>query len=402
MNAVTRLITAAGLCITPLAVGAPVFSPAPGGPSGLEPDRIYMAGPGSPTPIGGGPGPGLGMPGDDLDAVSSGIPDEEWVFCWAVAPGSVGTRTARPRGPLPPFDLNNQAANNQQTGDGFLTTEAWDKFGAVPSLGLGLFTNALAINQGGDYFTTLGLLPDVDPNVSVPGGTPLDDVNAEMNPIDADDPVPAIYFSVSGNSPSLGALPPSPIPSGADIFFDPDPNAGGDETLFVAGQQLGLIIMPDPAMRDDIDGLSVHETIPDGQFDPFAGEFVIFSLRPDSPTLVNLGAGPADLLIFDADGLRVLAQGADMGLADADDVNALRAMPLIGPDVASTFEAVFALPECPGDANGDLIVDLQDLNLVLANFGEGPKGDVNEDGIVDLADLNLVLANFSAECPDPE
>ncbi len=401
MKPVKHLTVASGLCIAPFALGAPVFSVAPGGPSGLDPDKIYMAGPGSPTPVGGGAGSGLGMPGDDLDGLSSGIPDEEWVFCWAVAPGSTGTRTAVIRGPLPPFDLNNQAANNQQTGDGFLSTEAWDRLGPVPSLGLGFFTNVLAINQGGDYFTTLGLLPDVDPNVSVPGGTPLDDLNAEMDPIDPDLPIPPIYFSVSGNSPSLGSLPPSAIPSGADVFFDPDPTTGGDEILYAAGQQLGLIITPDPAIRDDIDGLSVHDTIPDGIFDPLAGEFVIFSLRPDSPSLDVLPASPADILIFDIKGLRVLAQGIDMGLADGDDINALRAMPLIGPDVASTFEAVFASPDCPGDANGDMVVNLEDLNIVLANFAKGPDGDVNGDGVVDLADLNLVLGHFGEECVDP-
>lgn len=114
-----------------------------------------------------------------------------------------------------------------------------------------------------------------------------------------------------------------------------------------------------------------------------------------------LPASPADILIFDIKGLRVLAQGIDMGLADGDDINALRAMPLIGPDVASTFEAVFASPDCPGDANGDMVVNLEDLNIVLANFAKGPDGDVNGDGVVDLADLNLVLGHFGEECVDP-
>jgi hypothetical protein len=56
-------------------------------------------------------------------------------------------------------------------------------------------------------------------------------------------------------------------------------------------------------------------------------------------------------------------------------------------------------PVCPGDATGDGVVDLADLNLVLANFGtETDQGDVTGDGFVDLADLNLVLANFGTEC----
>ncbi len=54
---------------------------------------------------------------------------------------------------------------------------------------------------------------------------------------------------------------------------------------------------------------------------------------------------------------------------------------------------------CPGDATGDDMVNLADLNLVLANFGvSGNSGDVTGDGEVDLADLNLVLANFGTGC----
>ncbi|MFU8829054.1 MAG: S8 family serine peptidase [Phycisphaerales bacterium] len=56
-------------------------------------------------------------------------------------------------------------------------------------------------------------------------------------------------------------------------------------------------------------------------------------------------------------------------------------------------------PNCPGDVTGDGNVDLGDLNLVLANFGQQTsQGDTNGDGIVDLADLNTVLANFGSSC----
>ncbi|MFG0293548.1 MAG: hypothetical protein ACF8MJ_10425 [Phycisphaerales bacterium JB050] len=49
------------------------------------------------------------------------------------------------------------------------------------------------------------------------------------------------------------------------------------------------------------------------------------------------------------------------------------------------------------DASGQ--VDLGDLNLILANFGNtGGPGDTNGDGEVNLADLNLVLANFGSDC----
>ncbi|MFG0292801.1 MAG: hypothetical protein ACF8MJ_06555 [Phycisphaerales bacterium JB050] len=53
-----------------------------------------------------------------------------------------------------------------------------------------------------------------------------------------------------------------------------------------------------------------------------------------------------------------------------------------------------------GDVNNDGSVDLADLNLVLANFGQASEaGDTNGDGTVDLADLNAVLAAFGTVCP---
>ncbi len=56
-------------------------------------------------------------------------------------------------------------------------------------------------------------------------------------------------------------------------------------------------------------------------------------------------------------------------------------------------------PVCPGDVNDSGGVDLADLNLVLANFGQTTAdGDTNGDGEVDLADLNAVLAAFGTSC----
>jgi hypothetical protein len=49
------------------------------------------------------------------------------------------------------------------------------------------------------------------------------------------------------------------------------------------------------------------------------------------------------------------------------------------------------------DPNGDMVVDMQDLNLVLHDYGQAGAllaGDADTNGIVDFRDLNLVLANF--------
>ena len=59
---------------------------------------------------------------------------------------------------------------------------------------------------------------------------------------------------------------------------------------------------------------------------------------------------------------------------------------------------------CPGDTNGDRIVTLEDLAVVLANFDSTGdvtrvEGDLNGDGVVDLTDLAIVLAQFGTSCP---
>jgi hypothetical protein len=53
---------------------------------------------------------------------------------------------------------------------------------------------------------------------------------------------------------------------------------------------------------------------------------------------------------------------------------------------------------CPGDADGDGDVDLDDLLLVLGNFGGTGSGDVDGDNDVDLDDLLLVLGAFGTTC----
>ena len=57
---------------------------------------------------------------------------------------------------------------------------------------------------------------------------------------------------------------------------------------------------------------------------------------------------------------------------------------------------------CTGDVNGDGVIDLADLTIVLSNFGQNvPFGDANGDGVVDLVDLNIVLAAFGQPCSKP-
>lgn len=59
---------------------------------------------------------------------------------------------------------------------------------------------------------------------------------------------------------------------------------------------------------------------------------------------------------------------------------------------------------CPGDLNGDGVVDVADLATLLSNFGTlsgatPEQGDSDDDGDVDLADLTTFLSLFGTTCP---
>jgi hypothetical protein len=51
----------------------------------------------------------------------------------------------------------------------------------------------------------------------------------------------------------------------------------------------------------------------------------------------------------------------------------------------------------PGDVNTDAEVNIFDINLVSAHWGQsGPTGDANYDGVVNIFDINLISANWGA------
>ena len=58
---------------------------------------------------------------------------------------------------------------------------------------------------------------------------------------------------------------------------------------------------------------------------------------------------------------------------------------------------------CPGDVNGDHAVDLNDLSVLLAHFGQASgataaTGDLDGDTDVDVNDLAALLARYGQTC----
>ncbi len=65
--------------------------------------------------------------------------------------------------------------------------------------------------------------------------------------------------------------------------------------------------------------------------------------------------------------------------------------------------SIVPAPSCPGDIDGDLVVNLADFNILATNFGSGPgatgtSGDLTGDGYIDLADFNILATNFGSDC----
>lgn len=46
------------------------------------------------------------------------------------------------------------------------------------------------------------------------------------------------------------------------------------------------------------------------------------------------------------------------------------------------------------DLNGDNIVDIKDLSVLLSHYGTSGPGDLNSDGIVNIVDLSILMSNY--------
>ncbi len=104
------------------------------------------------------------------------------------------------------------------------------------------------------------------------------------------------------------------------------------------------------------------------------------------------GSSVASLGDLDGDGVADLAVGAWWDDDGGGDRGAVWVLFLDG------------VPSCPGDANGDGLVNPLDSGFVLARFGcdvgvgnpDCDTADQNGDGLVDPLDVGFILARFGA------
>ncbi len=94
---------------------------------------------------------------------------------------------------------------------------------------------------------------------------------------------------------------------------------------------------------------------------------------------------------------------AAVALGDCDDSGVLDACEVITGALADAdhdgVPDACLPPPCPGDATANGLVDVRDLNFVLAFWAQTPyppfeSADLDDDGFVDIDDLNIVLAGW--------
>ncbi len=291
---------AAGLVAVALAplAGAAIITVAPGGPSGLSGETLYVAPPPGIAPIGTGPGPlpiALPPPPGNppappgayiIDAFASGL-DAGDTYHYSVGAGAVGLPASAvafevtvgsapsqffpgpPVGPLPP----------EAAGDVFT-------FAVGPVFGMPGASFAIVPGPGdaGDEFM-LGL------NV----GDDLSGLTYRFGPG---------FYSLAAGGLGFGPFGAADIISAATGF------------LFAPGGALGLL------PGDDIDALAIQDLGIAGVYDVL--DFVLFSLAPGSPSLMVLGLLPGDVLIAAFGGPPGLfLPGGMLGLAPGDNLDAL-------------------------------------------------------------------------------
>lgn len=133
-----------------------------------------------------------------------------------------------------------------------------------------------------------------------------------------------------------------------------------------------------------------NELTPVGAFASSPGPYGTFDMGGDiwqmNETIVNYGG-----ILFR--GMR----GADFAVGPSIMAASYRAWDYVSvPSYAVGFRVASGL--MPGDANGDGRVDINDLTIVLSNFGQTEmtwsQGDFTGDGTVDVNDLTILLSNF--------
>lgn len=186
-----------------------------------------------------------------------------------------------------------------------------------------------------------------------------------------------VYFSLAPGSPTLGLIGANP----ADILAVGGA-FGAAPVVFIPAPALGI-----PAgAAADVDALSLEVTLGPAGPTPVAIHFSVTAATATGWAFfgnpVNSGA---DVLVRNAGPGGAVIRPGNLGLMNADDIDAL--------------EAVLVAAPCPADINLDGIVNVGDVLIVFQSWGDdgGGPADVDGDGVVGIGDL-LVVFNHWGPC----
>ncbi len=213
-----------------------------------------------------------------------------------------------------PYNVTDQAGKGQAAGDIYISTDVGTLAGGFGTRGIS--NNSLVRNNYNEGGTDQAADPPTSAKEDAQGA-PQDDLDASSKSGSRFRDVTAIYFSASGESPSLLELSGAADPSGANVFYYSQTRG---TTMFATCYQLGL------QQADDIDAMIVLGD-DDGVFD--FGEQVLFSLGRNSPTLSMMEASAADVfMVTGTEGppppVDVFASADQLGLnAATDNIDAL-------------------------------------------------------------------------------
>jgi hypothetical protein len=354
---------------------------------------------------------GAGLPGDDLDGlmlatndIPIGVP---FTLLFSVDRQTVGVATPDPTLVFlgVPYNVLDQAARGHAAGDEYMGLQQFIRNGAALRADTRSFNSVLVRNNFDEGGTDLSAQPPTHAS-DYSGPTSQDNADsasAAPAAVRTDRTVPPVYFSLRSDSPSLHVLPGWQYPSGATIFYNPDPQNAAPTEVYATFYQLGLT----PA--DDIDALLIVDGNHNGQFD--APDTVLFSLTRESPSLATIMgassvAAAADVFEVSPGELPyALAPAAFFGLGQPfDNIDALDFALCNDPATCAASHGIRALR---GDLNCDDRIDFGDINpFVLALSSPTGyaarfphcdiiRGDINRDGLINFGDINPFVALLS-------
>lgn len=167
-----------------------------------------------------------------------------------------------------------------------------------------------------------------------------------------------------------GPTAPEPVGPNGELFFPDVPVASSGTLSYTTSSLLCFVFQSQ--------GLACNSTI------DLAESGIITA--PAQATLTRV----------DDELLLTITINAEFDSADLPD------SPPVNGSISTTIfaSAPVPAPDCPADVNESGSVDLDDLDIVLSNFGLATSsGDTNGDGVVNLDDLDTVLSAFGTNCP---